>query len=242
MKSPTFDTLDRAPAYLKVSHAIEEKIRTGALSDGTLLPTEADLCSQFGVTRSTVREGIRLLQQSGLVARGPKKRLIVTRPNAGDVAAATSKSLSLSGATFHEVWESLKTLYPEAARIAAHRISGDTLNRLTASADKLNDASLKAPEIVALAVNFFDDLAAGIDNRVLAAMLQSLNLMIGASLTQVIKKTPNARKRIATAQHNMIDAFRAKDADAAAQWMAKHIDDLKRGYRVAKVRLDRNVI
>ncbi|WP_419572449.1 GntR family transcriptional regulator, partial [Rheinheimera sp.] len=71
------------------------------------MPIEAELCEQFQVTRSTVREGLRLLEQSGLIARGSHKKFIVKRPNASDVAVAASRSLALGGVTFNEVWETL---------------------------------------------------------------------------------------------------------------------------------------
>ena len=87
-----FQPIERAPAYMKVFRAIEEKISDGALKDGAHLPTEAELCAQFGVTRSTVREGLRLLEQTGLIVRGPAKKFFIKRPAASDIAAAASKS------------------------------------------------------------------------------------------------------------------------------------------------------
>jgi len=65
-----FEPIIRAPAYMKVCEIIEAEIISGKLAEGAMLPTETALCEQLGVTRSTVREGIRLLETSGLVVRG----------------------------------------------------------------------------------------------------------------------------------------------------------------------------
>lgn len=62
-----------------VFDALEEEILSGRLAEGDSVPTEMALCEQFDVQRSTVREGIRLLEQSGLVVRNGK-RLTVVRP------------------------------------------------------------------------------------------------------------------------------------------------------------------
>ncbi len=238
-----FAALHREPAYLKVYRAIEENIIGGGLSDGEALPIEADLCEQFQVTRSTVREGLRLLEQSGLIARGSHKKFIVRRPNASDVAVAASRSLALGGVTFNEVWETLAIYYPQAARLAAKRLDEDSLSALNVVWRSLQDvADDDHDRTVECAVEFFQSLAKGLNNRVMLAMLQSLNLMIGESLRQVIGKAPNARTRILNAQKNILDAFSARDEDLAEEWMAKHIADLKRGYVVANVEMDKPIL
>ena len=224
---------------MKVYRAIEAKILSGDLDQGDALPTEAALCAQFGVTRSTVREGVRLLEQADLLARGAAKRFYVKRPSADDIALTASKGLVLSGASFRNAWEALATFYPPTAELAARRFRKRDLNlmaevqRSLASSDRLSNE-----QIVDHAVTFFQLLTEGLQNRVLAALLESLNQLIGTSLRKVIRKTPNARQRIARAQAMILEAIEEKDGIAASQWMAKHIDDLRRGYGVAGINLD----
>ena len=59
--------MNATPAYQLVAEAIEREILAGRIRPGDPLGTEAELVKQFGVNRSTVREGIRLLEQGGLV-------------------------------------------------------------------------------------------------------------------------------------------------------------------------------
>jgi len=238
-----FQPLTREPAYLKVCRAIEDRIVSGELADGASLPTEAELCAQFGVTRSTVREGLRLLEQTGLIMRGPGKRMFVSRPKTEDVAAAASRSLSLGGATFREVWEGLATLYPPAARLAAERLDGKTIESLRAiNADLSARSNDDTQGVVDGAVGFFHEIAGGLGNRVMLAMLDSLNMMIEASLSRVIEKAPNARPRIVEAQAKIIDALAAGDGAEAERWMKRHTDDIARGCTVAGFDLDAPVL
>ena len=76
-----FERIKSRPAYELVAEAIERKILAGRLKPGDPVGTESELVKQFGVNRSTVREGIRLLEQSGLVAREPSRRLSVAVPH-----------------------------------------------------------------------------------------------------------------------------------------------------------------
>ncbi|MGH8244677.1 MAG: winged helix-turn-helix domain-containing protein, partial [Steroidobacteraceae bacterium] len=57
----TFDAVDYAPAYLRVSEAIRDRILRRELQEGEPLPTETELARQFAVNRSTVREALRKL-------------------------------------------------------------------------------------------------------------------------------------------------------------------------------------
>jgi DNA-binding GntR family transcriptional regulator len=59
------------PQYALVAQALMKDITEGVYPVGALLPTEYDLCTQFSVSRHTVREAIRRLQDRGLVTRRP---------------------------------------------------------------------------------------------------------------------------------------------------------------------------
>lgn len=61
--------MDRKPRYLELADEIGRAIGEGAYAVGTLLPSEAELCKRHGVSRHTVREATRMLQEMGLVAR-----------------------------------------------------------------------------------------------------------------------------------------------------------------------------
>ena len=70
-----FGKLPVAPAYRVVFDTIEKLVMTGKLKPGDILPTETELAERFDINRSTLREGIRLLEQNGLV---PYRRSHIT--------------------------------------------------------------------------------------------------------------------------------------------------------------------
>lgn len=57
------------PQYVLVAQTLIDDIRQGTYGVGALLPPETTLCTQFGVSRHTMREAMRLLIERGLVAR-----------------------------------------------------------------------------------------------------------------------------------------------------------------------------
>ena len=73
------------PRYILMAQRLVDEITAGQYPVGGLLPTEATLCTQYGVSRHTVREAIREVQSLGLVARrqGVGTRVISLTPSRG---------------------------------------------------------------------------------------------------------------------------------------------------------------
>jgi GntR family transcriptional regulator len=67
--SPTLDRVSPVPLYFQVEQALASRIRGGAIAIGSRLPTEPELSDHFGVSRSVVRQALRRLEETGLVAR-----------------------------------------------------------------------------------------------------------------------------------------------------------------------------
>ncbi|MDO8595524.1 MAG: GntR family transcriptional regulator [Sulfuricaulis sp.] len=65
--APTFAT--GQPRYVLLAQSLMQDITSERYAVGGLLPTESELCRQFGVSRHTVREALRRLREAGLVSR-----------------------------------------------------------------------------------------------------------------------------------------------------------------------------
>ena len=98
MTSEFWSPFDRAqPQYARLGREIAEEINRGAFTVGSLLPTEAQLCQSYGVSRHTVRAALKELQSIGLVAshQGVGTRVIAAEPVT--IFQATWRSLSEVG-------------------------------------------------------------------------------------------------------------------------------------------------
>ena len=71
IKGALGSSLAAMPRYVQLATTLLNEIQNGKFVIGGLLPTEHVLCQQFGVSRFTVREAIKLLVQQGLVTRQP---------------------------------------------------------------------------------------------------------------------------------------------------------------------------
>jgi GntR family transcriptional regulator len=77
--------------YAQVARDLTEGIANGRFPVGSLLPTEFELCDQYGASRHTVRAAIRELQELGLVSRRKK---VGTRVEAASPSSGYRQSLA----------------------------------------------------------------------------------------------------------------------------------------------------
>jgi DNA-binding FadR family transcriptional regulator len=104
-----------------VADAIRRDIIRGQLKDGDSLPAEAQLIAEFGVSRPTMREAVRILESEGLirVARGAKGGAQVSAPTFALVARAAGIALQSNGATLGDIYRVRTIIEPPAARMIA---------------------------------------------------------------------------------------------------------------------------
>lgn len=68
---------DTQPIYLRVATALRKAIVDGQYPVGSRLPTEQELVAQFGISRFTAREAVRVLSAAGLITRKPRVGTVV---------------------------------------------------------------------------------------------------------------------------------------------------------------------
>ncbi|MDI3468896.1 MAG: hypothetical protein OJF62_000959 [Pseudolabrys sp.] len=245
MQDHEFSRIERAPAYRLVYNAIEREILTGRLRVGSPLPAELQLAEQFGVNRSTVREGIRLLEQSGLVERDGGKRPRISVPHYLDLASSASRALILHSVTFRELWEASMVVEPAIAESAAQHVNEAGLAELTINLEAMEtmvvrlegggDPDLEA--FVQLDRTFHEILAKVAGNRVLALAHEPVTSLF-IPTGQIILPRLKTYRRVFDAHHHIFDCLKAKDAAKARSWMHKHMDDFRRAYELTELSLD----
>lgn len=127
------------PAYMLLAERIRLQVLSGALAAGDRLPNEAELAAQYGVSRSTVREALRLLSSEHLVVttRGVSGGSFVSYPNPEQIAKSLQTGISLMGGggrvSVDALLEVRLLLEVPAAGLAAERREPDDLRALQAA-------------------------------------------------------------------------------------------------------------
>ena len=235
-----FEPLKRSPAYRVVEETVRKKILDGDLAPGELLPSEIDLAEQLGVTRPTVREAFRALETTGLVERGPRRRMMVTAPSSRIVSTAMRDAIVLHGISYRELWELNMLLEPEAAALAAANATEGDLSaiaeNLKRTAHHLSDPSA----LVEADMEFHDLVARASGNHALLLAREPLGALLLPAYGTVIRKI-GPGERLLEAHTKVFEALRGGNVEVARDWMARHIRDFRRGCELAGLDFDEPV-
>ena len=137
------------PAYQVLSDALRGRIITGELKPGQKLPIEPELSMQYGVSRSTVREALRVLASQNLITttRGVAGGSFIAYPNPDQVSSYLQASLRLlaqsHNLTIGQLAEARDLLEVPAAGLAAQRRSEEQLQDLKATLFDRGQTSLE---------------------------------------------------------------------------------------------------
>lgn len=93
----------RKPRYVEVADTLAEAIGNGTYPVGSTLPSEAELCSRFSVSRFTARAALGALQRKGYLSRKPKVGSVVVAKDVltkySVMVDSTADLLRFSGST-----------------------------------------------------------------------------------------------------------------------------------------------
>ncbi|PUE37869.1 FadR/GntR family transcriptional regulator [Limnohabitans sp. Hippo4] len=220
--------LQMTPAYRVVSDDLRQRIVRGEILEGQAFPTESDLAERFGVHRSTIREGLRQLEQEGLLKR-MGKRLVVTIPQHRDLAHAAERALRMRQVTFRDVWEVACTVEPMCAHLAAQRISKAELALLKINLDKTADLVDAGQSPISATIEFHALVAEATHNQALLLARAPVSLLMRSGYAAIAPALPQSGARLLEAHRHVYDALKKHDAESAVAWTQKHLMDHKRG-------------
>jgi GntR family transcriptional regulator, transcriptional repressor for pyruvate dehydrogenase complex len=233
-----FTRIASTPAYRQVAEVIERDIVSGRLRAGEALGTEAELVKQFGVNRSTVREGIRLLEQGGLVRRDSSRRLWVGLPHYERLASRASRALVLHQVTFRELYEAALPLQIATIEAAIDRATPELLEQLEDNIRRMEPVLKDPARVAALDSEFHSLIGRASGNRVLQLAREPSEMLVLPTTELVLRHVQEGATRMVHAHRMYVDALRRRDKDAGRLWARRHLNDWRKGFERAGRDLD----
>jgi GntR family transcriptional repressor for pyruvate dehydrogenase complex len=199
-------------------------IERGQLRPGDRLPAERDLAGQIGVSRPTVRAGLRALAAMGVVQSRHGSGTYI--PDGPPVLGAEPLSFlaALHGFTHAEMYEARRILEVGAAGLAAERATPDHIATLAEEVANLF-ASLESPQVFLVHdINFHRAIAAASGNPIVASLVEMVSTLYYERRRRTAERAfPRDLRDAAEAHRRIYQAIRARDAEAARTAMNDHL-------------------
>ena len=220
-----FVKLAHKRSFEAVIEQIRAQINAGHLREGDRLPTERDLAEQLGVSRNTVREAIRSLENSGMLRlkKGPGGGAFIHSGSGDAVTKALSDLYRLGSVQPSSLTEARLILGPAVARLACERWDAQDMQALEDNVRKSREANERNDHLLRAQANleFHKLLAQASKNPILVVMTNALVEMVREFL-QVLGAMPN--DYVLASRERMLDHLRRRDTAAATEEAAKYLE------------------
>lgn len=205
-----------------VVERLQEYIRERGLQPGDSLPTEQRLVAEYGVSRTVIREAVRVLIQRGLVNVSPGRGMTVAKPSIEGLAYQLTATLRTDEASSFQLFELRELLEPAIAKAAALARTEEDIEKLELflqrTEENLNDSEI----CVTCDIAFHQGLAEATHNPFYALV----TLPVAVVLDQTYRRAMSyVSHHPATIQEHrsILDAVIAQDAAAAEAASLNHL-------------------
>ena len=217
----------RRSLHGQVAHEIGLRILGGDLAPGALLPSEAVLGTQLNVSRTSLREGIKLLAAKGLVESRPKTGTRVLgrdRWNMLDRDVLGWRLEALPTETIVEdLFEVRRMIEPSAAAHAAKRRTADELAGLRDAFEAMEAAGDDPVAVNEHDLRFHRGILTATHNELLISLGGLIESALATSL-KISNSSEDARFHGQASHRPVLEAITVQDAAAAQAAMERLLD------------------
>jgi GntR family transcriptional repressor for pyruvate dehydrogenase complex len=215
---------------------LEQIIFSGELEPGDSLPSESELSAELGVSRLTVREGVRTLQARALLEVSHGRRPVVAHPNAAPLHDFFSASVRRDPRALLELLEVRLAIEVHTAELAARHATKADIAALEAALEAMRQDVDDEDAFNAADVRFHAAIAAASGNRMLSFIVEGMEEPLHTSRLASIQgfRAQSADLAALVQSHQVIyERIAQRDATGAGDRMRHHLIGTRKDLRAA---------
>jgi GntR family transcriptional repressor for pyruvate dehydrogenase complex len=219
----------RAPLVEQVVNEIQGLIFEKQLVPGTRLPSERELCEQLGVSRTVLREAVRVLVSKGLLETrrgvGTSVREVTSTQISEPLSLVLSSGkVSMALDHVHQVRQILEV---EIAGIAAQQATKEDLANLKAKLEVMEKAKNERRGFAELDSQFHAALAQTTHNPLMGILLDSMQDLL-RDIRHLVEEHPHLYDEVMPGHRLIVERVCARDPEGARKAMRVHLQRARR--------------
>ena len=216
---------DAEPLSHRIVHRLEEKISRGELKAGTLLPSQRALAAELGVSRSSLREALSVMETLGLVSSQRDGRArVVDSGNSATQDRTTVRWRYARRYSERDVYELRLLLEARAAWLAAAKLTPEALADLTACLAGMRDAIRQGDLLTTALKDFeFHDVIVGLSGNRLFKEIHHMNREAILETQKLPLSRHNRLWEPVLEHERILQALEQRDPEGASYLMQLHI-------------------
>ena len=208
-----------------VEDAIVEAIQSKSIEPGVKLPSELELCEQFGVSRTVVREALRALKSRGLITIIKGKGMFVRKFSGKDASDPLHFYLRMNFERNYvmDIVHARQILEPAIVALASKHRTPVDIERMIDDLDLLKTCDDKFTELSRIDTQFHVDIAKSSGNSLMPLLLEPIHRLIPEIKSSVYATVKEARESAVLWHQRILDGIIKGDSGAARQAMVEHL-------------------
>lgn len=209
----------------KIANLIEEAIQTKKITKGNKLPSEAELAGQFGVSRTAIREALRIVGAKGMIRIEKGRGIFVKDLSADTVSGPLHQYLKFKVEHNYvlDVIHARQIIEPSIAAFAAVNRNQEDIDKLNDNLLRLNNYTGESDGLAKLDMEFHMQIAYASKNQVVPLILEPIHRLMPEIKKSVYATNEHAQES-AIEWHNKIAAEIIKgDPVGARAMMNQHL-------------------
>jgi GntR family transcriptional repressor for pyruvate dehydrogenase complex len=228
--SPDFGVLNREMLPDRIVERLVSLISERKLRPGNKLPSERDLATMMQVSRPTLREALRALNMMGIIEIRHGSGSYVASLKPERLVEHLDFVFSLDDSTFAEALDARALLEPRLAALAARNATDAELAEINACIERLA-TSIHDPKLFLKAdLDLHQLITSAAHNQIMTRFMVALGRLGLASRMRTVA-LKGIREQSLQAHKSIVEALLHRDAEAAAGFMQKHIENISEHLR-----------
>ena len=192
------------------------------------LPTEAELCDKFGVSRSAVREAVKMLSAKGLISSKPRQGIRVQPEQEWNIFDPDLLSWSLvsrpSMKVLKEFLQMRIAIEPEAAALAARYATAEQIDAIETALERMRNAEDNSQEDLEADIAFHVSILFASNNRFYIRMRDFIQTALRVSISHTSPMKGN-HEGIVEDHAKVFNAIKNRNPEQAKHAMLLLIDE-----------------
>jgi GntR family transcriptional repressor for pyruvate dehydrogenase complex len=228
--NPSFLSMPSRVIVPKASDILAKQLRDSILAgdypEGMLLPNERELSERSGLSRTSVREALRILEVEGLLTTraGRNGGSAIRRPGRETLEHSLNLFIWGQNTTLETLLEVRAALEPPAARLAALHRTPDDLIAIDQHHARLTGCAADIDAFRAANISWHAAIMQASHNPLLISFYQAIIGAVHAATDIDDFHSPLVRREVIRIHERIAVAIRDSDGDAAARRMHRHVE------------------
>ena len=208
----------------EVVSRLQNMIQRGELNHGDRLPPERDLAKLLGVSRPTLRAGIRSLAAVGVLQSKQGAGTFVVEAEKSPTLDSSSLRMmaALHGFTSAEMFEARIALEMSIAGLAATRATSEQMTLMSEEIAGMFSTLDEPEKFLVHDMNFHQTVAAASGNRILTSLMNMVAKILFEARSKTVKRATDLKESAEMHRH-IYRAIREQNPEAASSAMREHL-------------------